>query len=422
MKLQTQSLVRIVSAVMLSALLHACVASDDDPLQMPSQEGGSGTPAEPPGETPADGAGTLLETTVARTPAGTPLAERVIRLSYRMDANGGGVTSAVALLFLPSGEAPASGHPLVVWAHGTTGVSDACAPSNAFDNLGNPSVVNRLLDAGYAVLAPDYEGLGTPGVHPYLVRSSHANSLLDAVPAAHQIQGVSLSTSWVLAGHSQGGHAVLSAARHEQLSDYPLVAVAALAPGLDVRAQYAVWFEMVDRLQLSGDPNAAADRVFNINVYGAYLAHAFSQELEQFQPQSLFGQTVSPLIDRALDETQCGDFATLVTNELRIYLLGGNSPSDFPGMRQDWVDNPALASLLEREFFSDEPQSMPLLIVQGDADDLLDVSVADAFVEQQRTVGTPLEYVRASGAGHGDVIRGEFGRTLEFIARFLPVQ
>lgn len=47
---------------------------------------------------------------------------------YRMTAAQGGETEANALLFVPQGSAPAGGWPLVVWTHGTTGVTDGCAP------------------------------------------------------------------------------------------------------------------------------------------------------------------------------------------------------------------------------------------------------------------------------------------------------
>jgi len=277
-----------------------------------------------------------------------------------------------------------------------------------------------LLERGYAVVAPDYEGLGTPGVHPYLVRSSHANSLLDVVPAVHQMQTVALDSSWALVGHSQGGHAVLSAARAPQLSDFPLVAVAALAPGLDVRLQSEALFEAAEQLERSDDLNGAADRIFFLNVYGAYLAQAFALELDGFVPQSIFGQTVAPLIDNALDEARCGDYANQIIDALRQHVLNGNSIIEFEGLRRDWPTNTVLTPLLERENFFDEPQSMPLLLVQGDIDDQVSVSVADLFVEQQRSVGTPLDYMRVPGAGHGDVIRSEFERTLDFLDVHLP--
>ena len=45
-------------------------------------------------------------------------------------------------------------------------------------------LISKLLAAGYVVVAPDYEGLGTPGIHPFLNVKSEAFSITDAVVAA----------------------------------------------------------------------------------------------------------------------------------------------------------------------------------------------------------------------------------------------
>ena len=39
----------------------------------------------------------------------------------------------------------------------------------------------------YAVVQTDYEGLGTPGSHPYLVMDSEARDAVDMVRAARQV-------------------------------------------------------------------------------------------------------------------------------------------------------------------------------------------------------------------------------------------
>ena len=44
--------------------------------------------------------------------------------------------------------------------------------------------LQRWIKAGYAVVRTDYDGLGTPGVHQYLVGTSEGRSVLDAVRAA----------------------------------------------------------------------------------------------------------------------------------------------------------------------------------------------------------------------------------------------
>ena len=40
-----------------------------------------------------------------------------------------GAAVSTAALFLPAGDAPEGGWPVIAWAHGTTGLGDDCAPS-----------------------------------------------------------------------------------------------------------------------------------------------------------------------------------------------------------------------------------------------------------------------------------------------------
>ncbi|WP_430332930.1 lipase family protein [Rhodococcus sp. ACT016] len=119
---------------------------------------------------------------------------------------------STGVLYLPEGNAPAGGWPVVSYAHGTVGVADQCAPSS------NPPLDRTVrsfghwLSQGYAVVATDYVGLGTPGVHPYLDGRSAAHSVIDIVRAARSTEP-SLSDKWVAMGQSQGGQATMFTAR-----------------------------------------------------------------------------------------------------------------------------------------------------------------------------------------------------------------
>lgn len=69
--------------------------------------------------------------------------------------------------------------------------------------------ITSLLSRGHAVVVTDYEGLGTPGTHTYMVREAQAHAVLDAVRAAAQVSGsgVTATAPVALAGYSQGGGA-----------------------------------------------------------------------------------------------------------------------------------------------------------------------------------------------------------------------
>ena len=111
---------------------------------------------------------------------------------YRSDGSAGDPVAEVAMVFIPNGTPPADGWPVVAWGHGTSGVGDSCAPSkypslypDPWPQYGNE--VARLVRQGYVVTAPDYEGLGTPGLHSYLNTDTEAFAMIDAVRAARHL-------------------------------------------------------------------------------------------------------------------------------------------------------------------------------------------------------------------------------------------
>ena len=109
-------------------------------------------------------------------------------LLYRSTATNGAAIAVSGTVAIPKGTPPKGGWPVISWAHGTTGIADACAPSrrDAFGGYDH-ALLNRWLKAGYAVVRTDYEGLGTPGDHPYLIGVSEGRSVLDMVRAARKL-------------------------------------------------------------------------------------------------------------------------------------------------------------------------------------------------------------------------------------------
>ena len=159
--------------------------------------------------------------------AGAGKAERILYASTR----GWGRRAPIATsgeIFLPKGTAPKGGWPIIAWAHGTTGIADICAPSWTAPSPRDATYLNAWLAQGYAIVATDYEGLGTPGPHPYMGMKSAAYSVLDAVRAARRAFP-ELGSAIVVVGQSQGAHAALAAG---------LVAPQ-YAPELDIRGVVA---------------------------------------------------------------------------------------------------------------------------------------------------------------------------------------
>jgi hypothetical protein len=123
----------------------------------------------------------------------------------------GGIVAASGLMYLPIGTPPKGGWPLLVWGHGTTGIADICAPSWEKPLPRDGYFVDSWLQKGYAVIAPDYQGLGTPGTHPYLSRKGEGYSVLDAARSVLFAYRGQISNRVIMAGQSQGSSAVLNA-------------------------------------------------------------------------------------------------------------------------------------------------------------------------------------------------------------------
>lgn len=99
--------------------------------------------------------------------------------------------------------------PLVTYGVGTRGIGDDCAPSYTLSQGADYEgfFVESLLNHGWAVVISDYQGLGTPGLHPYLVGKAQGRVMLDAARAALQMSdtGLTASSPVGIMGYSQGG-------------------------------------------------------------------------------------------------------------------------------------------------------------------------------------------------------------------------
>lgn len=119
--------------------------------------------------------------------------------------------------------------PLVTFAVGTRGLGDTCAPSKTLANGTNyeAAIINSFLSRGWAVVVTDYQGLGTPGAHTYVVGRREGRSVLDAARAAQRLAGSGLDATTPVGvyGYSQGGGAAAWAAE----------LAASYAPELDLK-------------------------------------------------------------------------------------------------------------------------------------------------------------------------------------------
>ncbi|PXX68567.1 secretory lipase [Nocardia tenerifensis] len=159
-------------------------------------------------------------------------------LDYWMRASDGTPRPASGALFVPGGTPPAGGWPVIAYDHGTSGLGAGCGGQSDPEGHPYPQIrskedllIQRLLAQGFAVVAPDYLGLGRfdTGPHPYLEIASEATATIDLLRAARSIHP-ELSRTWAVLGASQGGQAALGTG-HLQ---------ATYAPELDFRGTIAI--------------------------------------------------------------------------------------------------------------------------------------------------------------------------------------
>ncbi|WP_225086698.1 lipase family protein [Pectobacterium colocasium] len=159
--------------------------------------------------------GTLLKKVPLGEEYGLMEAAEQYRIQYhsRSGVDGKSPRDDTGAVFIPKGEAPEGGWPVVVWTHGTIGVASSCAPSLNPRSARDAQYLNTWLSLGFAIVAPDYAGLGSDGLHHYLNSRGEAWSVLDSVKAS--LSTFPLRNQLTLVGQSQGAHAAFATAGYQ---------------------------------------------------------------------------------------------------------------------------------------------------------------------------------------------------------------
>jgi alpha-beta hydrolase superfamily lysophospholipase len=148
---------------------------------------------------------------------GERLRARAFRVLYRSTGAVGEPTAVSGTVMLPAGRERGGQVPLIGFAVGTHGIGDHAAPSRMLSTGRDweASLIGHVLARGYAVAITDYQGLGTPGDHVYMVGRALGTNVLDAMRAACRLAPEELridGPSGVI-GYSEGGAAAAWAAQ-----------------------------------------------------------------------------------------------------------------------------------------------------------------------------------------------------------------
>ncbi|MEU2874592.1 lipase family protein [Streptomyces olivoreticuli] len=169
---------------------------------------GTGAAADGPAAAPGDILGSA-PTSFHPLP-GQPTNTSAWHITYRSTTAKGAPNVVSGTVIVPR-DGRTGPRPLVSYAVGTVGLADKCAPSAGFPygTTAEANLIQQLTLRGWAVAVTDYEGLGTPGDHTYIVGRAEGHAVLDAARAALRLPeaGLAKDSPVGIMGYSQGGHA-----------------------------------------------------------------------------------------------------------------------------------------------------------------------------------------------------------------------
>ncbi|MEP4653163.1 MAG: lipase family protein [Ilumatobacter sp.] len=329
---------------------------------------------EQPDEVPDGPLGTIVRSEEIDTI--TPDA-RTFRVMYTSTGFDGDRRAVSGLIVVPTAPAPSGGRDVVAFTHGTTGVDPGCAPSLLDEPAAVMEALPQLVAAGYVVAATDYQGLGTSSRHPYLVGDVEAMNALDAVRAARLLPEADATDRFAVWGHSQGGHSSLFTGQlaASYASELDLVGVAAGGPVPD----------LVELFEFN-----LATPVGKILISMALKAWADVYELD-------LEQVVTPSAREAVEEIAeicVTDLRQILTRVPDAALLGVTF------LRVPHWEVEPWASIVRDNTPGGAPTGVPMLLVQGGADTIVDPALTQRFADERCADGETVEVLALPGVDH----------------------
>jgi dipeptidyl aminopeptidase/acylaminoacyl peptidase len=313
------------------------------------------------------------------------------RILYYSQSIAGADIAVSGTVVIPGQPSPAGGYPIATWAHATDGLAAQCAPS--LQVTPTAPYTAQLLDAGMIVASTDYPGLGTPGIHPYLVGQSEGQAVLDAARAARNLVDGAASDSVIIFGHSQGGQAALFAGQiaNSYAPDLFVVGVVAAAPVSNVS---------------DFGPDVPGTNSDPLSAYAVMALYAWSLSYGDLPLSSVLTPSAistTPALNQICSDQVTDTYAGVPTDQ--IFLPG-------------WKNNPAVQAHVTENQPGVAATSAPILVVQGTSDALIPYASTTALVND-RLCGIQhdtVEYMAFQGANHGTVVGLAQSDVLQWIA------
>ena len=276
------------------------------------------------------------------------------------------------------------------------GAARNCAPSLAlFEELDWQSFwsmqLEPYLQAGYAVVLPDYQGAGAAGPASNIVGNVEAHNVLDAVRAARSFPKATISSETFLWGHSQGGHAALftNAAAATYAPEVIFTATAVLAPAIDLRGIFEHIF--------------ASDTPVRSSMLPLMVARAWSDTYPNLAlGDILTGQGIE-VVDTAIDHF-CIPWVGIPA------LIHAPDTLFLPDALTTWAD------VIAENTPGGQPMQPPLFIGHGDADEVIPIAGSEQYAQHLCAAGNPVEFKVYPGVSHFGIVEPATPDVLAFFA------
>jgi dienelactone hydrolase len=294
-----------------------------------------------------------------------PADVRTTRILYRSRSELDHEVVASAVVIVPTRAAPPGGWPVLIWAHGVTGVAQKCAPSLSKSlGPGTQTLVKEGVTRGFAVVAVDYSGLGAGSQHEYLWKMANAKDIIFAAPAARAAQP-QLASSWVAMGYSEGGQAVWGVAEAmATLHDPSYRGAVALAPTIDTETLL---------------PRVGA--IPGQSFYPVYAAFGVKAVYPNFDTHSI----LLPAAVRA--------YPRLTGQECRLVGSALFEPVRLPAVLDArWTAAPLVQRFITENLVGKKPIAGPMLVAGADGDDTIPAQLLATHVKELCATGAAVDY------------------------------
>ena len=329
---------------------------------------------DPPKPLPPGPPGTLIRVEPLE---GAPDGASASKILYKSTDLHGREVAVSGVVVVPNGPAPEGGRNVVAWAHPTTGIARRCAPSNMPHPLHSVMGTKRFIADGSIVVATDYQGLGGPGVHPFLVGKVEAWNVLDSVRAAGNLPEWHAGKRFIVWGHSQGGQAAFFAAteRWSYAPELSLLGVAVAAPATELRALF------------KADEGTLGGKGLELYAVKAW-SEVYDEPLEPLMTPN--AMQVMPTITQDCIESK----EQFLFFGLDLTKLDGPLTTEDPAEVEPWK------GLMEENSTRVRGVDTPVFIAQGTADTVVDPTVTRQFAHELCEAGLKVELDMVQGGTH----------------------